>query len=74
MKSSNAESECNKTDGEKKETTRESEADKERKLRNKDRPAMQIYRPGAKRIVGGKQVRIPNMDYNFTEYSKCFNI
>ena len=37
---------------------REGETEKERRerIRNKDRPAMQIYRPGAKRSGGGKQV------------------
>lgn len=31
-------------------------AEKERKIRNKDRPAIQIYRPGAKRMTGQKSV------------------
>lgn len=30
--------------------------DKERKIRNKDRPAIQIYRPGAKRVTVPKTV------------------
>lgn len=30
--------------------------DKERKIRNKDRPAIQIYRPGAKRVTVPKSV------------------
>ena len=30
--------------------------DKERKIRNKDRPAIQIYRPGAKRVTVSKSV------------------
>ena len=32
------------------------EKDKERKIRNKDRPAIQIYRPGSKRLTTQKQV------------------
>jgi len=31
------------------------EKDKERKIRNKDRPAIQIYRPGSKRLTTQKQ-------------------
>ena len=32
----------------------EKESDRERKIRNKDRPAIQIYRPGAKRVITSK--------------------
>lgn len=35
----------------------EKDGDKERKIRNKDRPAIQIYRPGAKRLSAQKQVK-----------------
>merc|ERR1712071_612661 len=34
---------------------KETEKDKERKIRNKDRPAIQIYRPGSKRLTAQKQ-------------------
>ncbi len=36
--------------------TENDSAEKERKIRNKDRPAIQIYRPGAKRMTGQKSV------------------
>ena len=36
--------------------TEEERKREERRIRNKDRPAMQIYRPGAKRIVASKTV------------------
>ena len=32
----------------------ETDGEKERKIRNKDRPAIQIYRPGAKRLSTAK--------------------
>lgn len=43
---------------------REGETEKERRerIRNKDRPAMQIYRPGAKRSGGGKQTEADNVE------------
>lgn len=41
-----------KTDDSKK---TETDGDKERKIRNKDRPAIQIYRPGAKRLSAQKE-------------------
>lgn len=37
-------------------------ADKDKKIRNKDRPAIQIYRPGAKRMAAPKSV---SHDFNF---------
>lgn len=42
-------------------TDHDSSTDKEKKIRNKDRPAIQIYRPGAKRIPNPKSV---SQDYN----------
>jgi len=38
----------------KRQTDRESEKEKKEKIRNKDRPTIQIYRPGAKRIITTK--------------------
>ena len=38
----------------KRQSDRESEKEKKEKIRNKDRPTIQIYRPGAKRIITTK--------------------
>lgn len=49
-----------RTDGSGRKRT-ERETDRERKIRNKDRPAIQIYRPGAKRVITSKL----NVGFNF---------
>lgn len=43
--------------------------DKDKKIRNKDRPAIQIYRPGAKRMTAPKSV---SQDSNFDEATRIY--
>lgn len=49
---------------------KDAEKDKERKIRNKDRPAIQIYRPGSKRLTAQKQVSL--LDYFLCIFPRFF--